>query len=235
MKVSGETLQTLAAFTQINGNLLIREGNIQGSVSNGKNIFCRARLEDSFPKEFGIYNVKEFLDTLTFDINPELEFQEECVKVSYSDLELYHYYTHPDVIRQAPDKDIELGDVFYSFDFTRTLQQKLKKFTKNFRDSISCLALEAKGGSVKLNAMKEKKIPKKHGLFDYEYQPIFSADIGKSNHEFSIRFCPKNLSVPLELEYEARLDDRKFLHLKAKDRELQYWLAIEPNSSLPKC
>ena len=234
MKVSGETLQTLAAFTQINGNLLIREGNIQGSVSNGKNIFCRARLEDNFPKECAIYDVKNFLDTLTFDINPELEFQEECVKVSYSDLELYHYYTHPDVIRQAPDKDIGLEDVFYSFDFTQAFQQKLKKFTKNFKDSFSWVALEAKGGLVKLNAMREQKIPKREGKFDYEYQPIFSADIGKSNHEFSIRFCPKNLSAPLELDYEARLDSKKFLHLKAKDRELQYWLAAEPNSVLPK-
>lgn len=221
MKVSGETLQTLAAFSQINQNLLIREGNIQGSLSNGKNIFCRARLEDSFPKEFGIYDMKNFLDILTFDTNPELEFQEDCVTVRYSDLELYHYYTDPDVLTKAPDKELELTDIIFSFDFTRAFQQKLNKFTKNFRDSIEFVAIEAKGGLVKLSALTEKKT-----RYDKkEYQPLFSADIGKSNREFSLRFDKEHLTAPLTLEYEARLDSQKHLHLKAKDRELQYWLA----------
>ena len=51
MKISNETLSLLKNYAGINTNILFRQGNVIGTVSPGKNIFSRATVTETFPRE----------------------------------------------------------------------------------------------------------------------------------------------------------------------------------------
>lgn len=230
MKISGETLQTLASFSQINSNLFLHKGNIQTSISNGKNIFCRATLEDSFPIDCGFYEAENLLKILTFDTNPELDFQKECLKASYSDLELFAYYSPKEaLITQSPEKTITLEKTFHSFGLPKRLQDALRKYTKGNLGKANrwgetnrwLIIFEGRNGRATIN-ITQSYLQNEDG-----YQKLLSADIGNSNHEFKIALDAGFLKEILTTDYEACLDSKGFCYLKAKDRELEYWLAVE--------
>jgi hypothetical protein len=46
MKISKPTIEILKNFSQINSNILIREGNLLRTISVGMNIFARATVEE---------------------------------------------------------------------------------------------------------------------------------------------------------------------------------------------
>ena len=74
MKLSSYTTSVLKNFATINQNLLIRKGNELLTMSAMKNVYGRANIEETFPKEFAIYDLNEFLAALSIFAVPILEF-----------------------------------------------------------------------------------------------------------------------------------------------------------------
>jgi hypothetical protein len=231
MKISGETLQTLASFSQINSNISLHKGNIQNIASNGNAIFGRAVLEDNFPMDCGFYEAEHLLKILTFDTNPELEFQEECLKANYSDLELFAYYSPKEFFRvKKPEFTIALEKTFHSFGLPKRLQDALRKYTKGnlAKGNRWLIIFEGRNGRATIN-ITQSDLQNEDG-----YQKLLSADIGNSNHEFKVALDAGFLKKILTTDYEACLDGKGFCYLKAKDRELEYWLAAEAHQQYPE-
>ena len=65
MKLSNKTLEVLKNFSNINQNILIEEGNVVRTISTMKNILGSATITESFPIEFGIYDLNEFLGVMS--------------------------------------------------------------------------------------------------------------------------------------------------------------------------
>ena len=61
MKLNQNTIETLKNFAGINTNILIKEGNELSTISTMRNIFAKAKISDEFTKEFGIYDLNQFL------------------------------------------------------------------------------------------------------------------------------------------------------------------------------
>ena len=97
MKISNDTIEVLKNFAGINTNILVREGNTLSTISTGKNIFAKAVLKETFPKEFAIYDLNSLLSLLTLTED---------------------FYADPNIIVTAPDKSIEV-DNFFQFDLTK--------------------------------------------------------------------------------------------------------------------
>ena len=74
MKISKQTLEVLKNFATINTNILVREGNNLSTISTGKNIFAKAEVKESFPKEFAIYDLNSLLSLLTLMEDTDVEF-----------------------------------------------------------------------------------------------------------------------------------------------------------------
>ena len=77
MKLSNNTLELLKNFSNINQNILIEEGNVIRTISTMKNILGSATIVENFPKEFGIYDLNEFLGVLSLSKDPEIELNNE--------------------------------------------------------------------------------------------------------------------------------------------------------------
>jgi hypothetical protein len=84
MKLSDNTIAILQNFASISPNLWIEPGNELVTISKasaGKAVFAKAEVEDTFPQEFGIYDLNLFLSVLSLHKDPELEFDAKNIYI----------------------------------------------------------------------------------------------------------------------------------------------------------
>ena len=64
MKLSDKTIKLLKNFSSINQSILFKEGSKLRTISVMKNILAEATVDEEFPKDFGIYDLVQFLNGL---------------------------------------------------------------------------------------------------------------------------------------------------------------------------
>ena len=104
MKLSGETVDVLKNFSNINQNILIKEGTQLRTMSTMKNILAEAPIKETFPREFGIYDLNEFLGVLTLVNDAELEFDSEShLTVNGGNVKIKYFFSDPSILTTPPE------------------------------------------------------------------------------------------------------------------------------------
>ena len=62
MKLSDNTINLLKNFKEINQSILFKKGNKLRTISVMKNILAEATVSEDFPKDFGIYDLNQYLN-----------------------------------------------------------------------------------------------------------------------------------------------------------------------------
>ena len=116
MKLSGETVDVLKNFSNINQNILIKEGTHLRTMSTMKNILAEAPIKETFPRDFGIYDLNEFLGVLTLVNDAELEFDSEShLTVNGGNIKIKYFFSDPSILTtppetfKAPECDVHLA------------------------------------------------------------------------------------------------------------------------------
>ncbi len=128
MKLSDKTLTLLKNFSSINQSILFKEGSNLRTISVMKNILAEATIEEELPKDFGIYDLNQFLNGLNLHQNAELDFQNDgYVVIKEGKSRSKYFFADPNVIITPPDKSISLPseDVCFILD-TKELDKLLK-------------------------------------------------------------------------------------------------------------
>ena len=121
MKLSGNTLNILKNFSNINENIFVKTGNVIETISKQKNILARAELAETFDSEFGIHDLNKFLGVLSLQKDdPEIEFQGVNILIkNFNGRSKTKYRTaSKDVLLVPPDKKINMGDPEISLSLT---------------------------------------------------------------------------------------------------------------------
>ena len=104
MKLSGETIDVLKNFSNINQNILIKEGTHLRTMSTMKNILAEAPIKEVFPREFGIYDLNELLGVLTLVNDAELEFDSEShLTVNGGNVKIKYFFSDPSILTTPPE------------------------------------------------------------------------------------------------------------------------------------
>ena len=104
MKLSGETVDVLKNFSNINQNILIKEGTQLRTMSTMKNILAEAPIKETFPREFGIDDLNEFLGVLTLVNDAELEFNSEShLTVNGGNVKIKYFFSDPSILTTPPE------------------------------------------------------------------------------------------------------------------------------------
>ena len=74
MKLTQDAYQVMKNLSTINLSLYVFPGNKLKTVSENKTVIAEVELQDSFSKEFGIYDLNQFLGVVSLFDNPDLEF-----------------------------------------------------------------------------------------------------------------------------------------------------------------
>ena len=80
MKISSKTLSLLQSFAQISSNLLVKQGNKLATRNVVNSIQARAIVEETFPRQFAIYDLNQLLSLISHRLN---------------DKQITQSYTHP--------------------------------------------------------------------------------------------------------------------------------------------
>ena len=109
MKLSDSTVNLLKNFSSINQSILFKEGSKLRTISVMKNILVEATVSEEFPKDFGIYDLTQFLNGLSLHQNADLDFtKDEYVVIKEGRMRSKYFFADPTVIVSPPEKEITL-------------------------------------------------------------------------------------------------------------------------------
>ena len=155
MKLSKSTLDILKNFKEINQSILFKHGSKLRTISVMKNILAEATIAEQFPKDFGIYDLGQFLNGLGLHHSPELDFKNEGhVVIKEGKMRSKYFFADPNVIITPPDKPIELPSEDVSFELSTDQLDKLLKAAAIYQ--LPDLSLVGENGVVNL-VVSDKK------------------------------------------------------------------------------
>ena len=104
MKLSEQTVNILKNFSTINQNILVKEGSELQTMSTMKNILGTADVSEAFPRDFGIYDLNEFLGVLTLVNDAELKFDNDSyLTVNGGRTKIRYFYSDPSILTTPPE------------------------------------------------------------------------------------------------------------------------------------
>lgn len=219
MKFSENTLSILKNFSGINQSLLFRQGNVVKTISVMKNILAEARIEEDLPKDFGIYDLNQFLNGLSLHKSAELDFENDnYVVIREGKSRSKYFFADPSVIVTPPDKSISLPsqDVCFVLD-TKELDKLLKAAAVY---QLPDLSVVGEAGVVKL-VVRDKK---------NDTSNDFSVVVGETDDKFTFNFKVENLKI-LPGTYEVVISQKLLSQFKNTNIDISYWVALEPDST----
>ena len=218
MKLSDKTLTLLKNFSSINQSILFKEGNSLRTISVMKNILAEATIEEDLPKDFGIYDLNQFLNGLNLHHNAELDFQNDgYVVIKEGKSRSKYFFADPNVIITPPDKSISLPseDVCFLLD-TKELDKLLKAASVY---QLPDLSVVGEAGVVKL-VVRDKKNDTSN-----EYAIV----VGETDQEFTFNFKVENIKI-IPGNYEVVISSKLLSQFKNTSYDVTYWIALEPDS-----
>ena len=220
MKVSERTNNLLRNYANINQSLEFREGKILRTVSPLNTILASVEVDEEFPQTFPIYELNRFLGTLSLFNNPELDFTDNGVSITDDNHKaIYRYCGSSSMFQTPPDKDITFPDAEISFKLS---QDQFKK-TINAANTLGLPEIVVEGnGSEIMFVVSDTGNPS---------SDKFSTKVGLTDKTFSMIFKTENLNKIMEGTYDVSLSSKRISHFKREGDSLQYWIALEQNST----
>ena len=221
MKLSSNTTMVLKNFATINQNLVIKEGSELLTMSSMKNIVAKATVEENFPKEIAIYDLNEFLASLSIFKSPVLEFEEQYLTIKEEDQphkKLTYFYSDPSVV-QSPTKTITMPseEVKFHLDINKLLEMKRAAGVIGSPDMV----LQKSSGNSSL-LVKDKKNDTANN---------YSSDIKTDGDgEYKFFFKVENLKL-FDGDYDVKISSKNISHFKNDKSNIEYWIALEPEST----
>ena len=104
MKLSEKTMGILQNFSKINQNIMIKQGKKLKTISIMKNILAEADITEDFDKDFGIYDLNEFLTVLSLGNQADLDFSNDNhVTINGGNSKIKYFFSDPNVLVVPPE------------------------------------------------------------------------------------------------------------------------------------
>ena len=219
MKLSDSTLSLLKNFSTINQSILFKQGTRLRTISVMKNILAEATIAEEFPKDFGIYDLNQYLNGLALHNNPELNFENDgYVVIKEGRSRSKYFFADPSVIITPPEKSIDLPSEDVTFDLSTDQLDKLLKAAAIYQ--LPDLAVVGKDGVVKV-VVRDKK---------NETSNDFAITVGETDATFSFNFKVENIKI-LPGTYTVVVSQKLLSRFTNKNQDLVYYIALEPDST----
>ena len=219
MKLSDSTLSLLKNFSSINQSILFKEGSKLRTISVMKNILAEATINEEFARDFGIYDLNQFLNGLSLHQKPELDFANDgYVVIKEGRSRSKYFFADPSVIVTPPDKEISLPSEDVCFELTTTVLEKLLKAAAVYQ--LPDISAVGEAGVVKL-VVRDKK---------NDTSNAHEEVVGETNETFNFNFKVENIKI-LPGSYEVVVSQKLLSRFTSKNHDLTYYIALEPDST----
>ena len=219
MKLSDSTVNLLKNFSNINQSILFKKGNSLRTISVMKNILAEATINEELPKDFGIYDLNQFLNGLSLHNNPDLDFtNDNYVVIREGRSRSKYFFADPNVIICPPEKSIELPTEDVSFELKTEQLDKLLKAAGIYQ--LPDLSAIGEDGVVKL-VVRDKK---------NETSNDYAVVVGETEGNFVFNFKVENIKL-IPGSYDVVVSQKLLSKFTCREHDLTYYIALEPDSS----
>ncbi len=219
MQLSDKTLNLLKNFAGINQSILFKQGKTIRTISVMKNILAEVNVDEEFERDFGIYNLNEFLNAMSLYQDPQLDFKNESyVSIREGKTRSKYFFADPAVIVTPPDKSITLPSEDVSFELNTQQLDKLLKAAAVY--GVLDLSVVGEAGVVKL-VVRDKK---------NDTSNEYSLVVGETTVTFTLNFKVENIKI-LPGSYEVVISRKLLSRFQSEDKNLTYYIALEPDST----
>jgi hypothetical protein len=219
MKLSDNTLSLLKNFSTINTSILFKQGKSLRTISVMKNILAEATINEELPKDFGIYDLNQFLNGLSLHNDPDLDFtNDNYVVIREGRSRSKYFFTEPTTIVTPPEKTITLPTEDVSFELSTDQLDKLMKAASVYQ--LPDLSAIGGDGVVKL-VVRDKK---------NQTSNDYAVVVGETEGNFVFNFKVENLKV-LPGSYDVVVSQKLLSKFTCRQHDLTYYIALEPDSS----
>ena len=219
MKLSDKTLSVLKNFSTINQSILFKQGSKLRTISVMKNILAEATITEELAKDFGIYDLNQFLNGLSLHQSPELDFiNDGHVVIKEGRMRSKYFFADPNVIITPPEKTLNLPSEDVSFELSTDQLDKLLKAAAIYQ--LPDLAVVGANGVVKI-VVRDKK---------NDTSNDFAITVGETDKQFSFNFKVENIKI-LPGNYEVVVSSKLLSRFRSKNQDLTYFIALEPDST----
>ena len=219
MKLSKSTLDILKNFKEINQSILFKQGNSLKTISVMKNILAEATIEEELPKDFGIYDLSQFLNGIDLHQNPDLDFtNDNHVVIKEGRMRSKYFFADPNCIVIPPEKEITLPSEDAVFDLSTDQLDKLLKAAGIYQ--LPDMAVIGGDGVVKVLVRDKKN----------DASNDFAITVGETDATFSFNFKVENIKI-LPGTYNVVVSHKLLSRFTNKNQDLVYFIALEPDST----
>ena len=222
MELCENTLDVLRNFSSINQNIMIRFGNNIKTMSVTRNMIATADVSEQFTKDFGIYDLNEFIGVLGLVDTPNLTFEDDFVIVQDSTgrSKIKYFYSAEETLTTAT-KDVKMPEADCKFTLDNSTLNKLKKAAATLGHKE--VSIQAKDGVLSLSIVEKQNATSN----------TFSIDIDgefKQDAVFNFIIDIANLKI-LPGDYDVEISSKLITQFKNKELPLTYWIALEKSST----
>jgi len=222
MELSENTLNVLKNYSGINPNMMIRSGNTLKTISEARTVLSTAVVDANFPKDFGIYDLNEFMGVLSLVDTPRLKFEDEYVVVNDSTgrSKVKYFYSSEDTLT-TPQKDITMPETNVKFVLTNDTLSRLKKAASTLGHSE--ISISGKDGVLSLSVVDSQNMTS--NAFSIDIDGEFSNDAA-----FNFILSTNNLKI-LPGDYTVEISKKLISQFSHTSLDIKYWIALEKTST----
>lgn len=218
MKISKQTFEVLKNFSEINENLLIKPGNTLQTISVMKNVLAEATVEETFDKEFAIYDLNSLLSVLSLYESPDITLGDSYLTVSQGKSSSKFWYADASLV-VSPTKTITMPSSEVRVRITQSNYTDLLKASNIMQ--LNDIGLVSDGDTVNLIATDKKN----------QTSNQFNVEVAEGNGtKFNFYFKRDNLRM-IPGEYDLTVSSKNISHWVNANKNLQYWVALETDST----
>jgi len=224
MKLSETTLEVLKNFASINQSILFTEGNQLDTVSVQKNVLGSATVSETFKssngEDFAIYDLNEFLSTLSLFDDPEIEFGEKYAEIKDENSVTMYWYADKEII-VYPTSKIDMPSSEVKFKLSAATLDKLQRATGTL--AVPDLLIRSSITSTLVAEVLDKR---------NDTSNTFGVNLGdyKGESDFKFYFLTERMKL-LPGDYDVEISAQKISKLTSSDGKITYWIALEQDST----
>ena len=219
MKLTAKTFQVLKNFSSINQSIYFTQGNKIRTISPMKTIMAEAEVQEMFPREFGIYDLNQFLGVLSLFEEPDLDFDTSYLTINSEDkAQSDYFYADKSMIVVPPEKQLELPDTPISFTISDSVLKRVQQAANVLQ--LPEVVVRGDGEEISFRAMNTKN--SSSNSFHYK--------VGVTDKIFSMVFKVENLKLLLG-SYDVTISSKGISQFKSTDGNLTYTIVNEASSS----
>tara|TARA_B100000085_G_scaffold49658_1_gene42925 strand:+ start:390 stop:1070 length:681 start_codon:yes stop_codon:yes gene_type:complete len=219
--LSDDTINVLKNFATINPNLVFTPGQKVKTISESKTILAQADITEDMPKEFGIYDLNEFLSVYNLVDQPTLTFEDKSVLINGANNQVVRYFFSETEILTTPQKDIQMPDAELGFTLTDDILNQIRKAAAVLGHTE--LSLKGDNGVITASVVDTKDTTSNS----------FSYELDRDNackNDFNFIVSIPNLKL-LPGDYFVSISSKLISNWTNNNYPIEYFIALEKNSS----